>query len=482
MVNQGTTSFDKDLKKALDLSKKSIDKDATEWEEMERVLATSRLESDYLTQREDEQLALAIQASLGEVAGLLSEEGADTKPEEIWTWTTDDKDSVESIFRMVAPATTPEVTATMEALKKPLRLWPNLYNILGPIRKLLDPNIPFEWGEEQSKAWSKARTLITKELTITTDSESETEKNENNDDDNDPSQFETWRRSPSPMEAERSEKTFLTTGPLGPIIRHCEPAPRHAFCGQAQGHRAYNNPPYYGLSEEIRKSLRLEPPITPRILIKNLAYGVDETKLYEVFSMSGRIVQAMLHRHEDGHPKGQAIIVYAHPLEAIQAMWMFREARFLTKRLIIEQDKIGPQPIVIGKNPDGLVDVRGGIGPGGSLLKISYINGDAVIHSPECSTQGEHPITNERGKYIIHQGNLGGVVRLEAADWTRNWADTTLAQEFANTMYDKLRDLVDAGYNCSRQGVPQAPHIQGLIRLGQGIQDEYSDSLRLKYQ
>ena len=60
MVNQGTTSFDKDLKKALDLSKKSIDKDATEWEEMERVLATSRLESDYLTQREDEQLALAI--------------------------------------------------------------------------------------------------------------------------------------------------------------------------------------------------------------------------------------------------------------------------------------------------------------------------------------------------------------------------------------------------------------------------------------
>ena len=86
---------------------------------------------------------------------------------------------------------------------------------------------------------------------------------------------------------------------------------------------------------------------------------MDETKLYEVFSMSGRIVQAMLHRHEDGHPKGQAIIVYAHPLEAIQAMWMFREARFLTKRLIIEQDKIGPQPIVIGKNPDGLVDVRG---------------------------------------------------------------------------------------------------------------------------
>ena len=78
-------------------------------------------------------------------------------------------------------------------------------------------------------------------------------------------------------------------------------------------------------------------------------------------------------------------------------------------------------------------------------------------------------------KVLLRLGR--GVVRLESADWSRNWADTTIAQGFANTMFDKLQDLWDAGYNCSRQGVPQTPHIQELIRLAQDIQDEFANRI-----
>ena len=41
-------------------------------------------------------------------------------------------------------------------------------------------------------------------------------------------------------------------------------------------------------------------------------------------------------------------------------------------------------------------------------------------------------------------------------------------------MYDKLQHLLNAGYNCVREGVPQAPHIKELIRIAQNIQDEFA--------
>ena len=99
--------------------------------------------------------------------------------------------------------------------------------------------------------------------------------------------------------------------------------------------------------------------MTTRLFIKNLAYSVDEAKLHEVFSMSGRVVKQL--RRQDSRSKGQAIVKFAHSLEAIQAMVMFPNAKLLTRKMEITQDKVGPLPIIIGGNPDGLVDVRGGL-------------------------------------------------------------------------------------------------------------------------
>ena len=78
------------------------------------------------------------------------------------------------------------------------------------------------------------------------------------------------------------------------------------------------NPPTYGLSEDTMKALGITLPITSRIRVKNLAYGVNEAKLREVFSLSGKMIEATLHRNEDGEPKGPAAIEYAHPLGAVQ--------------------------------------------------------------------------------------------------------------------------------------------------------------------
>ena len=87
------------------------------------------------------------------------------------------------------------------------------------------------------------------------------------------------------------------------------------------------NGPNLGLSENTMKMFNITPPITTRVSIENLAYGVNEAKLHEVFSMSGNIVELVLHRYEHGESKGTATVQYAHPLEAVQAIVMFRHAK-----------------------------------------------------------------------------------------------------------------------------------------------------------
>ena len=99
---------------------------------------------------------------------------------------------------------------------------------------------------------------------------------------------------------------------------------------------------------------------------------------------------------------------------------------------------------------------------------MRYLNGDIMIHHPDCENQGPHPIvgTSEEG--------LGGVVRLDSVFEADNWPDSTLAQGFADAMHDKFQHLIEAGYNCVREGVPQSPHIKELIKIAYTFQDEFT--------
>ena len=70
--------------------------------------------------------------------------------------------------------------------------------------------------------------------------------------------------------------------------------------------------------------------------------------------------------------------------------------------MIITQDKLGPPPTIPGRNPEGLVDVMGGIGTNGAKLKMEFLQGDAIIRSPECFAQGQHPLTpTEAREFVI---------------------------------------------------------------------------------
>ena len=211
------------------------------------------------------------------------------------------------------------------------------------------------------------------------------------------------------------------------------------------------NQPTYGLSEESLAALGITLPITTRIRVKNLAYGVNEAKLREVFSMSGKMIEATLHRNDNGEPKGTAAVEYAHPIGAIQAIKMFRDTRLFSRKLIIEQDKLGPEPIITGRLPEGLTNVKEGLGPNGSRLKVEYVNGDAIVHHPDCQHQGSHPLTETERESQIRDGALGGAIRIESVTNDRKWSEPTLAQAFADTMYDQLQHLVNVSHGRNRE-------------------------------
>merc|ERR1711884_616638 len=90
-----------------------------------------------------------------------------------------------------------------------------------------------------------------------------------------------------------------------------------------------------------------------------------------------------------------------------------------------------------------------------------------MIHHPDCEGQGPHPTDG------INKEGIGGVIRLDLILEAEKWPEPTPAQGFADSMYDKLQNLVEAGYSCVRDGVPQSTHIKELIKMAQNIQDEF---------
>lgn len=111
-----------------------------------------------------------------------------------------------------------------------------------------------------------------------------------------------------------------------------------------------------------------------RIFVANLDYDVDENKLEEVFRLAGKVVRVRLSFDSSGASKGYGTIEYEHPVEAVQAISMFRNQNLFGRAMSIRMDKydcddmIDELPSVL---PIGLESVGKGLGIGGQPLNVS---------------------------------------------------------------------------------------------------------------
>lgn len=126
----------------------------------------------------------------------------------------------------------------------------------------------------------------------------------------------------------------------------------------------------YGLSPRFLESLGIDCELHTRVFVANLDYAVDEKKLKEVFRLAGKVVGVELSRDKEGKSRGFAVVVFDHPVEAVQAISMFNEQQLLDRRITVRFDKVAEeeQPRSLKRLPDGLRGVGMGLGQDGVPL------------------------------------------------------------------------------------------------------------------
>ena len=120
----------------------------------------------------------------------------------------------------------------------------------------------------------------------------------------------------------------------------------------------------YGLSPQFLDSLGIDGPLHTRLFIANLDYKVDEKKLKEVFRLAGRVIGVELSRDKEGKSRGFGVIVYDHPVEAVQAISMFNNQQLFDRKMNVRFDKVPEEepPRNLNRLPDGLNTVGMGLG------------------------------------------------------------------------------------------------------------------------
>ncbi|GMR55646.1 hypothetical protein PMAYCL1PPCAC_25841 [Pristionchus mayeri] len=148
-------------------------------------------------------------------------------------------------------------------------------------------------------------------------------------------------------------------GPGGPPRRRDSP-PRNG------GEMEYE---LYGLSPQFLKKMAITPPLSTRIFAANIAFNATSGHIHDVFSMAGKVTYVDLQIDKEGKSKGQAIVEFSHPLEAVQAISMFHNQKYYDRTLAVKMDRFEKRnPLGKGEMPRGLSSVGMGLGAGGAPL------------------------------------------------------------------------------------------------------------------
>lgn len=156
-----------------------------------------------------------------------------------------------------------------------------------------------------------------------------------------------------------------------------------------------------GVNPQILQQLGIEPPITNTVFVANLDYKVTWWKLKDVFKLAGNVIKAEIKEDANGKSRGMGVVVFEHPMEAVQAVSMFNGQVLYDRNMIVRIDK-GPEPDKI-KLPSGLKSIGMGLGSGGAPLTNISQMGPGTMDSflkPDMGMGG--------GSGLMGMNNLSG--------------------------------------------------------------------------
>ncbi|KAF8366858.1 sup-46 [Pristionchus pacificus] len=146
-------------------------------------------------------------------------------------------------------------------------------------------------------------------------------------------------------------------GPGGGPPRRPESPPRNGGSGEEYE--------LYGLSPQFLKKMAITPPLSNRIFACNIAFNATSGNIWDIFSMAGKVTYVDLQIDKEGKSKGQALVEFTHPLEAVQAISMFHNQKYYDRTLAVKMDRFEKRnKLGKGEMPRGLASIGMGLGAG----------------------------------------------------------------------------------------------------------------------
>ncbi|KRX91586.1 Myelin expression factor 2, partial [Trichinella pseudospiralis] len=159
----------------------------------------------------------------------------------------------------------------------------------------------------------------------------------------------------------------------------------------------------FGLSPVFLRGLGIHSPLSNRVFVSNIPVTVGPSKLKEVFSLAGKVLDVDFPLDKSGKTKCVASIEFEHPLEAVQAISMLDAQKLYDKILCVRMDNAVSarkrrESRMPGELPYGLQSVGQGLGLNGvPLVNVSQVvnNTTNAASFNNQSLLGSNPLMNQ---------------------------------------------------------------------------------------
>ncbi|GMT02348.1 hypothetical protein PENTCL1PPCAC_24522, partial [Pristionchus entomophagus] len=166
----------------------------------------------------------------------------------------------------------------------------------------------------------------------------------------------------------------------------------------------------FGLSPQFLKKMAITPPLSARIFACNIAFNATSGSIWDIFAMAGKVTYVDLQIDKEGKSKGQAIIEFSHPLEAVQAISMFHNQKYYDRTLAVKMDRFEKRnKLGKGEMPRGLASIGMGLGAGGApLTDIASVISSTMHHPAAVAPPPMQPMQQQPLPPMQQMGGGGG--------------------------------------------------------------------------
>lgn len=93
------------------------------------------------------------------------------------------------------------------------------------------------------------------------------------------------------------------------------------------------------LNPQVLSYLGIDGPLTNQVFVWNLDFAVTWQKLKDVFRLAGNVLNVDIKESRDGTPRGNAVVTYEQPFEAVQAISMLNNQSLMDRPMRVRLDR-----------------------------------------------------------------------------------------------------------------------------------------------